>query len=311
MIRNACIEDLKDYFKINDLLGGLSIPQQKQLRANIGLNTDDEGNVIAEELTYQELLTKIQNNNLSAGLHYIIKDYQTIYQSNHLENGKYETWGYDGKVESQKWHLITTAVSSNLLDPRVIVAEHPEYTVEYNVKPITFDDGRSNKGTITYMKDQHCNSAHYDFKNVRFLRSNEYTTRKYYTFSYADAGVIKDASETNYATFNQLGDLCWNNVFLGETHYNIFEADCSGNTFYSGCSDCHFKWESVNNTFNEKIVDLQGTISNQYIDKGNDILTTTITKQVHNVNGAVIITFLDPITYAQQIIILDSGDARY
>lgn len=307
MIREACIEDLQDYFKISDLLGGLTPQQQKQLRTNIGLDTDDNGVVISETLTYDELQIKIKNKSLVAGMHYIISDYQTIYKSNHIVNGIYETWGHNGLVPSQVWTLVTTAVTSDQLSKFVLVVEHPEYEVHYDVTQKVFEDGISNKGTITYLKDSNNNSAYYDFKNVRFRRTTPQYTRNYYTFSYADAGIIKDASETNLVHDNKLESNCWNNVFLGETYYNIMEADSYDNTFFSGCHDCHFYWETCKNVFNEQVNDLSGTIANQYIEVGDNTLSTAITKQVHNVNDAVIVTFLDPITYAQQIIILSHG----
>lgn len=313
MARRACVDDLRNYFRISDLLGGLTEPQKRQLRQNIGINTDDSGNIVAEELTYEELTNKIQNKTLSVGLHYIISDYQTIYQSNHLVNGVYETWGYEGHVESQLWHLIVTAVSTNLLDKRVVIVEHPEYIVEYDINTKIFQDGVSNKGTITYLKDPRNNSACYDFKNVRFRRVMEGYSGNYYTFSYRKDGVLQDYSETDTVHDNELKRNCWNNVFIGDTYYNIMEPDSYGNTFFSGCHDCHFYWETVNNIFKEEVVDLSGTIANRYVGIGNDVLSTAITKQVHNVAGGTIITYLDPITYSQQIVLLlhDSLNGQY
>lgn len=312
MARKACTDDLRNYFKISDLLGGLTEPQKRQLRSNIGLNTDDAGNIVAESLSYQELINKIGNKSLSAGLKYIISDYQTIYQSNHLVNGIYETWGQEGHVESQHWHLIVTAVSEDLLDRRAIVIEHPEYLVEYDITPVTFQDGITNKGTITYLKDSRNNSAFYDFKNVRFSRINPDYSGVYYTFSYRKDGYLQDHSETDDVHDNELKKGCWNNVFMGDTYYNIFEPDSCGNTFFEGCRDCHFYWESVNNVFRAPVVDLSGTVANIQIARGLDIVSSAITKQAHNVDSGLILTYLDPITYAQQIIILrDSLNGHY
>ena len=311
MARRACIDDLRNYFKISDLLGGLTEPQKRQLRNNIGLNTDDAGNIVAESLSYEELINKIRNKSLSAGLRYIIADYQTIYQSNHLVNGIYETWGYEGHVESQRWHLIVTAVSEDLLDRRVTIIEHPEYIVEYDVKQITFQDGVTNKGTITYLKDPRNNSAYYDFKNVRFKRINPDYSGNYYTFSYRVNGELQDNSETNNVHDNELKIRCWNNVFMGDTYYNILEPDSYGNTFFDGCRDCHFYWESVNNIFREPVVDLSGTVANLHIARGVDIISSAITKQAHNIDGGLIITYLDPITYSQQVILRDSLNGQY
>ena len=98
---------------------------------------------------------------------------------------------------------------------------------------------------------------------------------------------------------------------MGDTYYNILEPDSYGNTFFDGCRDCHFYWESVNNIFREPVVDLSGTVANLHIARGVDIISSAITKQAHNIDGGLIITYLDPITYSQQVILRDSLNGQY
>ena len=91
---------------------------------------------------------------------------------------------------------------------------------------------------------------------------------------------------------------------LGDTFNNIFEQDCKGNMFIRGCHDSIIMWNSVNNVFNENVCYTTGSIYNKFIPIGNTDLSMTINKMIHKVNDATILSFLDPITYAQQIIIL-------
>ena len=56
--------------------------------------------------------------------------------------------------------------------------------------------------------------------------------------------------------------------------------------------------------FNESVSYLTGSIYNKTIPIGNTTLSTSITKTVHKVNEVTIVSFLDPITYAYQVIIL-------
>lgn len=49
---------------------------------------------------------------------------------------------------------------------------------------------------------------------------------------------------------------------------------------------------------------MEGSIYNYTIPVGDTTLSTTITKNIHKVNDATIVSFLDPITYSHQIIIL-------
>ena len=96
----------------------------------------------------------------------------------------------------------------------------------------------------------------------------------------------------------------FNNVFLGDTYNNIIETDCSNNTFIKGCHDTTLKWNSVNNIFYEPVCYTEGSIYNKTFKTGDTSLAMTITKTIQKVNEATIISYLDPITYAYQVIIV-------
>lgn len=312
--RWACLSDLNNYFKKKDLLSGLTELEQKQLRLNIGVTdyTGEGGQPAPLEVTYAVLTDTITRNELITGARYLISDFQTIYTSNVTNTlGQKVTWGTTINP-SPIWGLIVTAVSNNRLDPRVIINDTIGWVIEYDVTQETLEDGVNTKGKITYLRDNHFNSAYYDFKNIKFRRTSTELNNTnlnigaaygdFYTFSDITDGIITDSSELHNTKHNRLDQGCTNNIFLGDTYDNILEADCNGNTFLRGCHDTTLKWNSVNNMFNENVCYMNGSLYNKVFSIGDTSLSMTITKTIHKVNDTTIISFLDPITYAYQII---------
>ena len=301
MDRVACTSDLNNYFKKSELLGGLTTLEKQQIRINLGITdyTGEGGQTVPTEITYASLLLLKNQSQLITGARYIITDYRTIYSSNVLDsNGKKISWG-NSINPSNILRLIVTALTTNQLDPRIVV-EGQSWKVEYDITQITLEDGVTTMGQITYLEDEKGNSAFYDFKNKKFRRSDG----DYFTFSDVTNGVITDSTSLYNTKFNKLHKGCDNNVFLGDTYYNIIEEDCTGNTFMKGCHDTILGWESVDNTFNENVCYTNGSLYNKTFKTGDTSLSTTITKTIHKVNEATIISFLDPITYSYQIIII-------
>lgn len=294
--RWACLHDLNNYFKKKDLLGGLTEPEKAQLRSNIGVydNFGEDSSKTPIEVTSDILYTMLKNKALIPGARYKINDFQTIYTSN---TG--ETWG-NIINPSKKWELILVANSSALLDPRVTIVGHEDWYVEFDVTPKTLNDGTITKGTITYLRDANGNSAFYDFKNILFRRND----MNYYTFSEIENGVIKDSSNFKNTKYNTLMQDCYNNVFLGDTYNNIIQQGCVNNTFWKGCHNSIIGWESINNTFYEAVRFTNGSLYNKLFKLGDMTLSTTITKTVHKVNDADVVSFLDPITYSYQVLII-------
>lgn len=88
------------------------------------------------------------------------------------------------------------------------------------------------KGVIYRMIDAQGNSCPYDFKNIKFLRTDTEGAETYeYTFSYHSANGQKDYSEYVNCYDNFMADGCWDNVFV-----HILQTRISGNKFGDGCT---------------------------------------------------------------------------
>ena len=306
MNRWACTDDLKNYFRIKDLLGGLTEPQKRQLRENIGVNVSEGGQTAPTSLTYGTLNGLIAQGSLITGARYLITDFQTIYRNN-----EGTVWGHaESDYPSLRYNLIVTAISNNKLDPRIVISEHPDWIVEYDPAPELLSSDVTTKGKITYLKDGNNNSAFYDFKNVRYMRSYNGVNKALYTFSSISDGVVSDYSNDDSVHDNQICENSYNNVFIGSTYYNRLDPNCYGNTFYKGCHDTSLHWESINNTFHEPVVQVRGTIANRNIPSGEDLLSDPCTKLIYNVDGNVLMVNFDKDTFAQQITLIPENYSR-
>lgn len=130
----------------------------------------------------------------------------------------------------------------------------------------------NSKGVIYRMIDAQGNSCPYDFKNIKFLRTDTEGAETYeYTFSYKSTNGRKDYSEWSPKNCydNFMADGCWDNVFvhmlqtrisgnkfgdsctgntLGEENYNvIFGAECNNNTLAGYNNGCVFGNKCTNN----------------------------------------------------------------
>lgn len=312
--RYACTSDLSQYFKKTDLLGGLTTLEQAQLRANIGIvdYTGEGGQDSPIEMTYAQFYEKLRSQQLITGASYVITDFQTIYSSNVTNNaGQKVSWGLTNNP-SPVWRLYIRALSKNEIDRRVTISGKT-WKVEYDPTREVLPDGVQTKGKITFLVDDNGNVAYFDFKNIRYRWTrtdlakagiNVPNDLDLYTFSNIEHGQVTDSSEFSNTKFNVINKDCFNNVFIGDTYYNIIEPECSNNIFAKGVHDTILKWNSVNNRFNEPVCYLTGSIYFKEFETGNTVLSTAISKTIHKVNDATIVSFLDPITYAYQVVII-------
>lgn len=312
--RWACLHDLNNYFKKKELLGGLTDLEKSQLRKNIGIidYSGEGGQSKPIDVTYEILMDTIIKKGLIVGARYVITDFQTIYSSNVMNSqGKKTTWGLTINT-SPIQRLIVTAITNNRIDPRVVIDDPKtiEWIVEYDPTKKVLEDEITTKGRIVFLKDNNDNSAYYDFKNIKFRRTAEELMHThiaigggdFFTFSTIEDGIIKDNSDGHNTKHNVFKDGCINNVTLGDTYNNVFETECVGNTFIRGCHDTTLKWNSTNNMFNESVCYMEGSLYDMTFPIGNTDMSMTITKTIHKVNEATIVSFLDPMTYSYQII---------
>lgn len=313
--RYACLSDLEGYFRKRDLLGGLSEEAKKELRINIGIG--EFGQTAPLRISHEDLWTKVTKNGLSIGTSYIITDFQSIYTFNAKVNGVEVAGGLgvNGTPLSPVYELLVTALDKDRLSAKAYILGE-DWEVEYDIEQVVLNDGTKTKGKITWLRDTKGNSAFYDFKSIKFRRFKDdfqKTTidlsKNYidlYTFSVIkDGSVATDSSETDdLIEYNELKLNSWDNVFLGFTAHNIFEPEFRRNMFIYGCRDSHFLWKTTDNLVNEEVRYLTGIMNNQTFKIGNTEIATSITKTIHKVNEATIVSFLDPITYTHQVIIL-------
>lgn len=105
----------------------------------------------------------------------------------------------------------------------------------------------NSKGVIYRMIDAQGNSCPYDFKNIKFLRTDTEGAETYeYTFSYHSANGRKDYSEfvPKKCYDNFMADGCWDNVFV-----HLLQARISGNKLGDGCTGNTFGEETYNVIF--------------------------------------------------------------
>lgn len=155
------------------------------------------------KIHYNDLKELINSNSLIPGMKYRIIDYVTIIDPLYHAAEK----GVIITSANHPFDLIVTATSSNTLDcnAQAVLREDDLYfmnselhkwKIKYNV-----DNGFSqNKGIIYYMKDQNGNEAPYDFKNIQFTFTENYSKQipnelqyntPYYTFTLLTKGVNK------------------------------------------------------------------------------------------------------------------------
>lgn len=317
--RYACMSDLKGYFRKLDLLSGLTEFEKLELRQNIGVMDyiGEGGRTVPIPITYSALLEIVERNEVLVGARYIITNYQTIYDSNVIVGGKKVSWGHNLSSNiSPIYQLIVVGINTNKLDSKAYIIGK-NWEINYDISREVLEDGTPTKGKITWMKDDNGNSAFYDFKNIKFRRTREQLRNTtvaitsphldLYTFSLLkNNNVVEDNSENELCEYNVFKENCWDNVFIGNTQNNIFEAEFKRNTFIKGCYDSHFLWNTYNNLFHERVAYTTGSIYNHTSPIGNTNFSTTITKTIHKVNDATILSYLDPITYSHQVVILNN-----
>ena len=236
---------------------------------------------LCTSITYSDLVTLRNNLELKPGMLYRIVDYvTTTAQANTSSAGR-------------QFDIVVMAVSDRQLGEEATALKHRRsghidplsfcdmgawqirYCLDNDTDRFAWADTTNGKGVIYYMKDEFGNEAYYDFKNIRFTKSGQYTDA--YTFSYTytdpetDVETLEEAtttdpetstnsvrfnrilpsvtygtlslpsnvflSEMDYARYygNVLMDGCRENRFDNDCNMNVLGAHCDGNRFYQTC----------------------------------------------------------------------------
>ena len=213
--------------------------------------TETELNVVKnlKEVTYNELVTLRNSNKLVPGMQYRITDYDC-----NLISG-----GDDGSARNQ-FDIIVTADSSNSINEKARAIQHAgdtyfsnsnlaawelKYTLDTNLFYST------DKGTITYMKDEFNNECYYDFKNI--LVDDRFT----FDYEYNDYSLNGNCHDNKLGRdsirnifMNQYNSTCAYNILGDNCTNNIFGSDCVGNVFGTGCYDNNFSDDCTYNVLN-------------------------------------------------------------
>lgn len=309
--RHVCMSDLKKYLKRNDYLSGYTEIEKALVRQNIGV-TSSSGSQDNDyiEGSYSEIEQIVLANQLVVGNKYIINDFQSIYISN-----TDDIWG--GEINpSSLYKIVLTAISENQFDIRVNVISEKyknssKWIVEYMFDSELLKNSIKTKGRITYLRDEYNNSAYYDFKNIKFRRTqselqkvgitiqNEY--EDLYTFSNSQfeensesINVFDNTFEINSTNNIIISDYCYNNIFSCNTKNNLFSNSCTNNTFFSETANNNFK-DKVNhligNVYNTDFIDLNYTNSDfpKFIQSGDNTIITYIDAETLTLQQNVII----------------------
>lgn len=305
--RHVCLKDLEHYFKKDDYFGDLSEDEIKLIQKNLGIVTDnpdqDEYNPTVLVADYKTILNIVLAGTLKVGYVYLMNDFRSIYKDK-----KGNILGYDEFIPSQEFFMMLTPTSSNTFDKRVVLkpksgsANSLQWIVEYDITPTLLNENTTDKGHITYLKDENNNTAYYDFKNIKFLKdlselnkgAGSYVEDTYlYTF---DNGG-KDASTLSNCKNNHLGNGAIRNVFLGGANNVYLDADAHDNIFFKNVENCHLGYGFSNNYVLDYMRNCNGSVHDVTL---NEIISMNCPKKFDILGDNQIIVYLDSETRTYQ-----------
>lgn len=255
-------------------------------------NTD-----IITKITYSELKTLRDSNQLIPGKKYRIIDYIPVFEGN-INYARYAGNQFD---------IIVTALSNNELSENASAIKHEGdnyfnyrhlnlWQIKYNIDNLymyQWVHHINGKGVIYWMKDEWGNECPYDFVNIQFKRLvNDTNYDWFYTFNvneniqYCVNNKIKPYYNASYGQYI-LNNIvfknaynCYNNVF-NEDCYNITffanstnKGSITSNIFGSGCYNINFECPGNINVFNDGCHDITFTYncdSNIFSNNCNNI----------------------------------------
>ncbi len=187
-----------------------------------------------ESITYANLVTKVNNNELVPGKFYRINDYVTT------------TTQEDTQSANNVFDVIVLALSTNKLSENAYAVLHSgdtyfsdcnlsawelKYCLENDTERFAWADATNGKGVIYYMKDEWNNECPYDFKNILFKRYKITSCPKspdlIDSYGLNGYGITVDTSTPyNVYTFCMLDGSTPNDVSVKQEEYFSDEGFC-------------------------------------------------------------------------------------
>jgi len=252
---------------------------------NITYPTTEAVKDFAEHLiavTYSDLKNLRDTSQLMPGRYYRITDYTCTTTTTNTSSA--------GNV----FDIIVRADAVNILNEQAWAIHHEgdtyfancnlaawelKYCLDNDKDRFGWADATNGKGVIYYMKDEFFNECPYDFKNILFTKSEQYTNA--YTFNYRGSDGNKDASiwknsncfaniikrrgsighwelnfnviYTNTSGFssfcNFFGRRSYDNTLSSECSFNIISEECNNNFLGTYCTNNFFGAACRTNTF--------------------------------------------------------------
>ena len=222
----------------------------------------DSGGVSMIPITWSALRTLRDAETLVPGQSYRIIDYTTT------------TVQADTTSASNDFDIVVTALSTNELseiascvrksddtyfENAKLEAWEIKYCIDNDTSRFAWADTVSGRGVIYYMKDEWENECPYDFKHIKFKKSDVWL----YTFGGAtddsltgnSAGnTIKESILSNKLSlnFNTFGANCNFNILGFNNNNNTFNYDCLSNKFGDNCSYNTFNYDCISNKFSDR-----------------------------------------------------------
>lgn len=240
------------------------------------------------EVTYSTLVELIEDQDLIPGKEYKIIDFQNSWEA--YTEVIYEDVYEEGIITYKNVRpIIVKAKNKNTLELNGYFLDNPSWVLNYDysingeIQIIDSNSGlptfSTEKGRITYLKDEYGNEANYDFKHLQFLIDENW----YYTFSnesgedmsldgnYVNNSItIKDVmfanksftlSGTNKLAFvtnvsnNSFKNFEGQTIIKGIFDDNIVYSKWEGSTINSTITNCEFQGNVLNTTFDYPITD--------------------------------------------------------
>ena len=256
--------------------GDLVLPQGGDIKNHLGSSVLSGS---LAEVTYSELLTMIDEGELTPGKFYKITDFKTCYDqpdydynSDPITDGNYK----QGAVSP----IIVFAISSDSLSSDAYQPEYPKDNIKYDVSfSQTEVTGGTAYGRIVYRKDNQGNAFDYDFREVLFKRYDAYFSEQVYegTISIDFSSILGvnfgdvtgvGTNFNNFATGSVVGVLNTNTDYI-VNYYEIISIEDDTNMVVTG--------NVINTVNNTRLLD--ANLLTKVSWKQNNIISNTASSE--------------------------------